>query len=317
MRLRLKPKLTVEAEPETATPALSPELPSAPVVQPFPVLAPPDPVADNGEIPRLKLKPLAASGTLSAEPVPMPAAPAPVPVSDLKDVVPAPPPLPPPVPPAEMGDASVASVPLLKPLAVLKTDTPGEGGILGEILVAPPGVPFKPPERASGLSIGRLVGLGVVFLLVLGGGYYAFRMLTAPPPAAPAPVLVAPREPAPGVVAPPVPKAPVVPVTPVVQTPPAPLPVVQPPPVAVPVKPQPAPVRVAPQPSTDFLVWVDAVKISGVINSSPPRAIVNGLLVRPGDTIDSARGIVFDHLDVEQKQFFFRDRSGAITGKSY
>jgi len=84
-----------------------------------------------------------------------------------------------------------------------------------------------------------------------------------------------------------------------------------------PAAPRPAPVRVVPQPSTEFLVWVDSAKISGVFNGTPPRAIVNGLLVRPGEMIDSARGIVFDHVDSAEKEFFFRDRSGAITSKSY
>jgi len=316
MRLRLKPKLMVEAEPETATPEASPEPLSAPapasVVQPFPVMAPPVLAMDSGEIPRLKLKPLSA-GASSIEPEPMPAVPAPSPFSDLA-AIPAPPPLPPPVP-TEIGGMPVASVPLLKPLVVLKTDTPGEGGVLGEVLVAPLGVPFKPPARGSGLSIGRVLGVCGALLLVLGGGYYAFRMFTATPPAPAAVVLPkAPVPAAPVVVVPPapVPKAPVVPVTPVVQAPP-----VTPPPEAPPVKPRPVPVRVVPQPSTDFLVWVDSVKISGVFNGSPPRAIVNGLLVRPGDTIDSARGIVFDHVDAAEKEFFFRDRSGAITSKSY
>ena len=322
MRLRLKPKLMVEAEPETATPEASPELLSAPapasVVQPFPVMAPPVLAMDSGEIPRLKLKPLSA-GASSVEPEPMSAVPAPSPFSDLA-VIPAPPPLPPSVP-TEIGGMPVASVPLLKPLAVLKTDILGEGGVLGDVLVAPLGVPFKPPSRGSGLSIGRVLGVCGALLLVLGGGYYAFRLFTATSPAPAAVVLPkAPVPTAPVVVVPPpapVPKAPVVPITPtVVQAPPV-TPPVNIPPEAPPVKPHPVPVRVVPQPSTDFLVWVDSVKISGVFNGSPPRAIVNGLLVRPGDTIDSSRGIVFDHVDTVEKEFFFRDRSGAITSKSY
>ncbi len=319
MRLRLKPKLAVEAEPETVSPVPSPEPLSAPspFVQPFSVIAPPAPATENGEIPRLKLKPLPA-GTPSGEPAP--AASVTSSLSDLA-VIPAPPPLPPPIP-MEIGGMPVESVPLLKPLAVLKTDTLGEGGVLGDILVTPPGVPFKPPARGSGLSIGRVLGVCGAILLVLGGGYYAFRMFTAAPPAVSAPAaVVSPKVPVPTpvVVAPPVPVPPasVVPSAPVVQAPPVMMPPVQAPSSTPPVKPRAVPVRVVPQPGPDFLVWVDSVKISGVINSSPPRAIVNGLLVRPGDTIDSARGIVFDHLDATGKEFFFRDRSGAITSKSY
>jgi len=41
------------------------------------------------------------------------------------------------------------------------------------------------------------------------------------------------------------------------------------------------------------------------------------LLVHPGDTIDTARGVVFDHVDTAKKEFFFRDRSGAVMSKSY
>jgi hypothetical protein len=113
-------------------------------------------------------------------------------------------------------------------------------------------------------------------------------------------------------------KAPVVPEKTVAQVPPAPVPEhKQPEPVPV-VKPLPVPVRVAPPPTTEFLVWVESVKISGVFpNGTPPRAIVNGLLVRPGDTIDAVKGVVFDHLDVAEKQFYFRDRSGALASKAY
>lgn len=158
--------------------------------------------------------------------------------------------------------------------------------------------------------------------MVLAGGYFAYSAIfgdSSPPQVA---VAIPERKPAvsAGILPPSTQQTQVVkPVAPAAPKPPVPAPVVDPVPVAVvkPVVPAPPPVPVVVAPGIDFLTWVDTVKISGVVNGATPRAIINGLLVRPGDTIDSARGIVIDHLDAERKQVYFRDRSGAVTSKSY
>lgn len=313
MRLRLKPKLMVEAEPKTVAPIPSNEPVSAPEkVESAAVHFSQEPAPDANEIPRLKLKSLQASANpveITPEVLAFPP-----PLPDIDEAMPVPPPLPPPLL-TEADDAPHPSAPLLKPLTVIKSDDQVDSVILAETLIAPLGKPFKPPARASRLSTGRVVIAFAVLLIVAGGIYYAYSAFSSAPAAAPAVVVrIAPVPPP--VAVPAVAQAPVVPQKTVAQVPSSPMvEQKQSEPVTL-VKPA-APVRVAPKPSTEFLVWVESVKISGVFNGSPPRAIVNGLLVRPGDTIDSVRGVVFDHLDVSEKQFFFRDHSGAVTSKSY
>lgn len=66
-----------------------------------------------------------------------------------------------------------------------------------------------------------------------------------------------------------------------------------------------------------FRVWIDGVRISGVVLGESPRAIINGRLVRPGDVVDASEGIVFDGVDVERKQVVFRNRTGLFASKPY
>ncbi len=343
-RLRLKPKLMAEAEPEAALPVEPVEFTPSPTLIPPPapapvpvvlpmrapavpppapvVVSPPEPVTETDGIPRLKLRPLPANiaegeavlqtapiapSRRDEEPAFMAPAAAASPVF------------------GEIGMLPLPAAPAMKPLSVIKTDAPvpphvSAPGVLGEVLVSPSRAPFKPPARASRFSLSRMVIAVGVLLVLVGSGYYAHIMFFAAPPA-PEPVLIVKKTPPPAtMVAPPATvvtaitsQAAVVPENPVVQpAPSATSP--QAPVIKVAVKPVPPPPH---PPSTEFLTWVDAVKISGVFNGASPRAIINGLLVRPGDTIDAARGIVFDHLDTVRQEFFFRDRSGAITSKSY
>ncbi|HTJ79997.1 MAG TPA: hypothetical protein VL357_13470 [Rariglobus sp.] len=216
------------------------------------------------------------------------------------------------LPPLEETDAPVPSG--LKPLPVMKLDSPpSQSSITGALGGATQAIPFRPPVKASRLSIGRIMTVVVLLVLLAGAGYYAYRtFLTAPPAPSPAPPAIVKVPPVPSVAPAPAP-LPVVPdntVKPAVVEPQVPV-------AVLPKKPVLPPVPVVPLPSVDFLTWVDSAKISGVFNGSSPRAIVNGLLVRPGDTIDANRGIVFDHLDPVMKQFFFRDRTGALASKAY
>ena len=57
--------------------------------------------------------------------------------------------------------------------------------------------------------------------------------------------------------------------------------------------------------------------ISGVAETSNPRAFINGVLVKRGDTVDHGLGIVFDDIDPDENLVIFVDNSGAVVGKRY
>ncbi len=67
--------------------------------------------------------------------------------------------------------------------------------------------------------------------------------------------------------------------------------------------------------SPAFRAFVANVKITGTMQSSPARIILNGRLACAGDVVDSALGIMFDGIDSEKKQLIFKDKSGAIVTK--
>ena len=66
-----------------------------------------------------------------------------------------------------------------------------------------------------------------------------------------------------------------------------------------------------------FRRWADSVVISGVFQGNPPRILIGGRTLRPGDVADASLGIVFEGIDAERKVVTFRDRSGATTTKKY
>lgn len=74
---------------------------------------------------------------------------------------------------------------------------------------------------------------------------------------------------------------------------------------------------VNPVASPAFRAWTDDARVTGVVSGVSPRAIINGRLVRPGDVVDAAGGIVFDGLDIERKILVFRNQEGAFTTKPY
>ena len=72
------------------------------------------------------------------------------------------------------------------------------------------------------------------------------------------------------------------------------------------------------EPSLEFRSWVSRVSVSGVrVGEDEARAFVSGRLVRSGMTVDHRLGIVFSHVDTEQRLLMFRDKAGAIVGKRY
>jgi hypothetical protein len=66
-----------------------------------------------------------------------------------------------------------------------------------------------------------------------------------------------------------------------------------------------------------FRTWVGNVRISGVFQGTPARALVNGRTYRVGQTIDETLGIVLAEIDPQSKTILFRDRTGATARRRY
>lgn len=71
------------------------------------------------------------------------------------------------------------------------------------------------------------------------------------------------------------------------------------------------------QPSPAFQDWVSNAKITSVREGDDPRAFINDIFVKQGDTVDSQLGITFDSVDAERNLVIFKDATGAIVGKRY
>jgi hypothetical protein len=69
--------------------------------------------------------------------------------------------------------------------------------------------------------------------------------------------------------------------------------------------------------SPAFSSWVANAKIGGVFQGASPRVLINGRTVRVGTTVDDGLGIVFDSVDVENKNIIFKDGSGAVVTRHY
>jgi hypothetical protein len=69
--------------------------------------------------------------------------------------------------------------------------------------------------------------------------------------------------------------------------------------------------------SPAFRSFVAGAVIGGVYQGTPSRALVNGTIVREGQTVDSALGIAFERIDANRKIIFFKDYTGAEVSKGY
>ena len=76
-------------------------------------------------------------------------------------------------------------------------------------------------------------------------------------------------------------------------------------------------VEAVPDANAAFRTFVANAKISGVFQGSPPRAFINGRLIRAGETIDAALGIRFESVDQSTKNIIFKDTSGATVSRHY
>jgi hypothetical protein len=73
----------------------------------------------------------------------------------------------------------------------------------------------------------------------------------------------------------------------------------------------------SPEGSPAFRSFVANAKISGVVAGAAPKMFINGRLVRIGETIDPALGVVFERIDAEKRQVIFRDKAGATAARRF
>lgn len=67
----------------------------------------------------------------------------------------------------------------------------------------------------------------------------------------------------------------------------------------------------------DVIRWVEEARVSGVTVGNPPRALINGRLVRGGALVDPTLGIVFLGLDAERRVLVFRSSAGDVVRLEY
>ncbi len=69
--------------------------------------------------------------------------------------------------------------------------------------------------------------------------------------------------------------------------------------------------------SAAFRSFVTDAKVTGVYQGSPPRAFINGRLIRVGQMLDEGLAISFEGIDAENRMLNFVDRTGAKVSKRY
>jgi hypothetical protein len=73
----------------------------------------------------------------------------------------------------------------------------------------------------------------------------------------------------------------------------------------------------APAASPAFRTFVAGASIGGVFQGTPSRALINGTIVREGQSVEGVLGITFDRIDSVKKIIYFKDSTGAEVSKSY
>jgi hypothetical protein len=76
-------------------------------------------------------------------------------------------------------------------------------------------------------------------------------------------------------------------------------------------------IEAAPAASAEFRMFVANASIGGVFQGTPSRALINGVIVREGQTVSSALGIAFERIDADKKVIYFKDSTGAEVSKEY
>ena len=77
------------------------------------------------------------------------------------------------------------------------------------------------------------------------------------------------------------------------------------------------PIEAATAASAAFRAFVSNATVGGVYQGVPSRALINGTIVREGQTLDSALGIAFVRVDAAKKVIYFKDYTGAVVSKNY
>ena len=95
-----------------------------------------------------------------------------------------------------------------------------------------------------------------------------------------------------------------------------------PPPSAQPVESDlasPRTFRVIPEPGAhpDVIRFVEEARVSGVSVGNPPRALINGRLVRGGALVEPKLGIIFLGLDSNRRVLIFRSAAGDVVRLEY
>jgi len=73
----------------------------------------------------------------------------------------------------------------------------------------------------------------------------------------------------------------------------------------------------APPPSVAFRTFVSNLRVSGVFQGEPGRALLNGKTIRVGDVADNTLGIRLVRLDPERKMLYFEDNAGSTMQRRY
>lgn len=72
-----------------------------------------------------------------------------------------------------------------------------------------------------------------------------------------------------------------------------------------------------PKPQPEFIKFVESLKVSGVLQGSPAKAMISGRMFRVGAVIDSELGVNFVGVDSVQKFLILRDKTGAELHLTY
>ena len=73
----------------------------------------------------------------------------------------------------------------------------------------------------------------------------------------------------------------------------------------------------APPASIAFRTFVANLRVSGVFQGEPGRALLNGRTIRIGEVADNTLGIRLSRLDYDRKILYFEDNSGATMQRRY
>ena len=314
-RIRLKPKLNQEpAQQATAQAAaeVPPEPAPAAEAQAEAPAAPPAP--EEGKI-KLKIKIPGALAPAEAAPPPAPEGEA---APGQPAAVGAPPPFPVLLPPA-------AGSGVIRPSGAPRPGAPRPG---------PPGRRIPPSVQASTARRKKIIKLILVALggLAMAAGIIGLAIVKFIDPPPPPPTRIPKARPV---------HVEVQPEVPATETPEADAAKVAPPTEQV----TPRPSRVKPKSGTisttvttdlapgvtvtteavqaeveasqSFRTFVADAKISGVFQGTPPRAFINGRLIRVGETVDSSLSIRFESVDPKTKNIVFKDSTGATVSRRY